>query len=127
MVVQARVEDMAKRARVEDKKIELKIATEQRLAATAVAKQECALAKSKDIASKDGRAATAKANQLAAKEKEAEAKVTKEQLKLQRQDAQKNMDQLRRTFAGCYAKSIANCFFRIKIMARIEEMRLLNK
>ena len=52
----------------------------------------------------------AKANQLAATEKDIEAKVAKEQLKLKEQDAQKNIDQLRRTFAGSYAKSIANFF-----------------
>ena len=105
-IVEARAEDMAKRARLDDKKLELKLATEHRLAATALAKQESALAKSKEIESKDGRLAAAKAHQLAAKEKEAEAKLAKEQQQLQRQDAQKNQDQLRRTFAGCYAKSI---------------------
>lgn len=56
---------------------------------------------------KDARLATAKANQLAAKKKEKDAKLAKQQLKLQRQEAEMIQEQLRRTFAGSYAKSIA--------------------
>ena len=109
-IAECRAEDMANRVMFENKKVELKIATEQRLAATAAAKHESALAKSKDIESKAARLTAAKANQAAAKEKEIEAKKAKENIKLQRQEALKNMDHLRRTFAGCYAKSLVDFF-----------------
>ena len=123
-IAECRAEGMANRVMFENKKVELKIATEQRLAATAAAKQESALAKSKDIESKAARLTAAKANQAAAKEKEIEAKKAKENIKLQRQEALKNMDHLRRTFAGCYAKSLVD-FLQIKIMARIDKFRFL--
>ena len=98
-----REEDKAKLQRTVEKSMDLKIATEQRLAASHSAKEKQALAKSADITTKAVRlaaSAEAKAQKEAAKEKEEKAKLAKNEEKKAQQAAAHAKEAHRRTFTG---------------------------
>jgi hypothetical protein len=115
-IAEAQASDKASRDLLATKKVDLQIATEKRLAASADAKKTQALAKSKDV----GAQAVHKAAVLKAKEKVAAAKALEEQAKEIKKkcktdqiSCEKANDQRRRTFAGKCAGALAE-FMRSK-------------
>ena len=90
--------------------MDLKIATEKRLAAIQITKQEQAIAKTTNSEHKVARALAlkdAKEKQAVAKEQEREAKIAKQQAILADKENAKRLDQMRRSFAGLCAQEIS--------------------
>ena len=87
-------------------KIELQIATEQRLAASEVSKQEQAVAKVKGEQERSARLLASLEARALAKAKEDNAKASKEEAKADMQKKVKDKEELRRTFAGKLAAAI---------------------
>ena len=88
-IEEVRVEDKANRDRLEQKKLELKIATEQRLAASDLAKREQAVAKLKGEQEKSARLLASLEAKANAKKEESKAKAAKEKAKADIQKRQK--------------------------------------
>ena len=106
---QLRDEDKAKRNRIVEKQLELKIATQQRLAASQIAKQEQTAAKAKTGEQKAVHvAALIKAKEALnlAKDKEKHAKETKALMKQKLKDDEARLERTRRNFAAECASSI---------------------
>ena len=105
-IEEVRVEDKANRDRLQQMKIELQIATEQRLAASEVSKQEQAVAKVKGEQERSARLLASLEARALAKAKEDNAKASKEEAKADMQKKVKDKEELRRTFAGKLAAAI---------------------
>ena len=105
-IEEVRVEDKANRDRLEQKKLELKIATEQRLAASDLAKREQAVAKLKGEQEKSARLLASLEAKANAKKEESKAKAAKEKAKADIQKTEKEKEELRRTFAGKLAAAM---------------------
>jgi hypothetical protein len=105
-IEEVRVEDKANRDRLQQMKIELQIATEQRLAASEISKQERAVAKAKGEQERSARLLASLTAKADAKAKEEKAKASKEEAKADMQKKVKEKEELRRTFAGTLAAAI---------------------
>ena len=106
-MMEGRAGETAKRQRVAEKNLDLKIVTEQRLAASAGATAAKAVAKAADAttkAAKDILSASAKDKSITLKHAELNAKTAKEKEKKAQKAEEKNLDTLRRNFAGRLAR-----------------------
>lgn len=109
-IAEERGEESAKRQRMAEKALELKIATEQRLAASATSKEKQAIAKAAGLETKATMQAAsleAKASAAAAKDLEAAAKKAKEDEKKVQQAAAQLREHRRRHFAGELADKLS--------------------
>ena len=105
-IEEVRVEDKANRDRLQQMKIQLQIATEQRLAASEISKQEKAVAKVKGEQERSARLLASLEAKANAKKEEEKAKASKEEAKADMQKKVKEKEELRRTFAGKLAAAI---------------------
>ena len=115
-----RVQDKANRDRSEERKIELKIATEQRLAASALAKREHAVAKMKGVEEKSAQLVASREAKAKTKAEELKAKAGKEQTQFEIQTQKIEKGTIHRTFAGSCAVAMVR-FSRRRKPSRLDE------
>ena len=119
-VEEVRAGDKANRDRSEEKKIELKIATEQRLAASELAKREQAVAKINGVEEKSAQLAASREAKAKIKAEELKDKAAKEQTKVDMQTQKDEKEKIHRTFAGSCAVAVVR-FFRRRTPSRLDE------